>query len=119
MKPEGQKISHCHRDVAKVAKELCAASYELVMGGSPLVYREWKRQNPELAANPKRLQAKFVARNWGKYVEAARATMTRLLTQPIDEAAKEHIMQVLTLDSTLIRGRVRPATLAGTVRARD
>ncbi len=110
-----RKISHCHKDVAKVAKGLCAASYEMCMGGSNLVYKEWKRQNPQIAENPKRLLLAFVNRNWGKYIPAARATMARLLTSPIDESAKERIMEALTLDATLIRGRVNPAILAGTV----
>src|ERR1700760_2629726 len=100
--------AHCHWKIAVVAKELAGATYDMVMGADNLVYSTWKRQNPSIADNPVKLKRKFVSRNWGKHSDAARATMACALREPIDEAVKEEIVEILALDSTLIRGRKNP-----------
>lgn len=110
MTKQGQKISHVHIRVAKVAKELAAESYELVMSHN-LVRAEWKRQHPGMGE--KGLLRAFVTRNWSRYIPCARTTLTLLLREPIDEKLKEEILAVLVKDSTLIRGRVEPKILAG------
>lgn len=109
-----RKISHCHKSIRKVARELAAASYEILMGND-FVYKEWKRQHPDIADNPKRLLLMYVNKKWGLYIEAARATLVGVLQQPIDDKIKDEIMEILALDSTLIRGRVKPMELAGIV----
>lgn len=116
MPTKQQKISHCHKRIAKVAKELAGASYEELMSHDVL-YKMWKKKNPGLEG--KRLQLKFINDKWGLYVPAARATLTLLLREPIDERVKEEIMQILVLDSTLVRGRVSPAVIAGTVQQKN
>ncbi len=111
----GRKISHCHKRIRDVAKELAAATYEMLMSSSSLVWHNWKKQHPGFADNPRKLEIAFVSKYWGMHIPAARATLTRLLTSPIDEKAKDEIMEILALDATLIRGRKNPATIAGVV----
>ena len=107
-----QKVSHCHWRVAKVAKELCAETYELVMSKNE-VFAEWKRQHP--GASRQGLENAFVAKNWGKFIPAARTTLTLLLRTTLDEKTKEEIMETLTLDATLIRGRANPSLVVGSI----
>ena len=109
-----RKISHCHKALAKIAKELAAASYDELMSFNP-IYESWKKRYPGLRDNPKRLKAQFVMNKWGLYVTMARATLTAQLLQPIDENVKDEIMEILALDSSLIRGRVNPAMIAGAI----
>jgi hypothetical protein len=75
------------------------------------VYAEWKRQNPE--ATKQELENRFVAKNWSKFIDGARATLTRLLLEPIDQALKDEIEEALVLDASLIRGRRDPKVLMG------
>ena len=105
---------HCHRKLREVARELAATNYDELMSFDPL-YSAWKKQNPGIAGNAKRLRLAFVNRKWGLYVEAARAMLATMLNGPLDEKVKEEIMQVLILDSTLMRGRVAPAAVIGSV----
>ncbi len=106
-----RKISHCHHVIAKIARELAAATYEELMSSSNEVFETWKKQTPGL--NDKRRQQLFVNRKWGMFIEAARATLTLQLRQPIDEATGDKIVEILALDATLIRGRKNPAIVAG------
>lgn len=110
MTQEPQKISHCHKKIREVAIALAEESYEAVMGNN-WVRAEWKRQHPGMGE--KALIKSFVSRNWPRYIPAARTTLTLLLRSPIDDKAKEEIMEVLTLDATLIRGRQNPAVVMG------
>lgn len=105
-----QTIAHCHWRIKKTAQALCTESYELVMSKNE-VYELWKRQNPGLVGEA--LRERYVARNWAKYVEGARATLTRLLTEPIDQALKDEIEEALILDATLMRGRRNPQVVLG------
>lgn len=111
-----RKISHCHKRIRDVAVALAEANYEELMNNN-LLYDAWKKSHPGMG--PKSLSKLFVRKKWGLYVELARATLVGLLTQPnnpsIDEKEKEEIMEILALDSTLIRGRVHPKILAGTL----
>lgn len=111
-RPGDQKISHCHRRVRDVAIGLAEQNYDELMSND-WVYRNWKLKHP--GAGPKALRKLFVSANWGRYVPAARATLVLLLRSPIDDILKEEIVDVLALDSTLVRGRLNPAVLAGTV----
>lgn len=103
-----RKQAHCHRDIAEVAKEAAANLYEVVMGDD-LVRSEWKRQHP--GANEKVLLQAFISKNWPQCLDLARATLAQLLRGPLDAEAKERIMEVLTLDATLMRGRGRAPTI--------
>ncbi len=105
--------AHCHKRIAKVAKECCAATYDELMSSSNLLYETWKKKNPGLEGN--RLRQHFVNSKWGMFVEAARATLACLLREPIDEKTKLEIVEILAMDSTLIRGRVNPARVAGQI----
>lgn len=111
-KQKEQKVSHCHWRVAKVAKELCAETYELVMSKNE-VFAEWKRQHPGTGAVG--LENAFVKKNWSRFIPAARTTLTLLLRTPIDEKTKEEIMETLVLDATLIRGRENPSLVVGSI----
>lgn len=108
----GRSGAHCHKRVAKVAKALAAETYEQLMSSSDLIYSNWKKKYPHL--DSKRLCRQFVADKWALFIPPARATLVGLLQQPIDEALKEEIMEILVLDSTLIRGRVNPMAVIGT-----
>lgn len=105
-----------------MAVELAGATYDMLMVDN-LLYKTWRDQNPDLVRGPswdgKKLRERFVAKNWGKHIAAARATLVGLLQQPIDESLKEEIMEILALDSTLIRGRANPAILAGEVSTKN
>lgn len=106
-----RKISHCHVHIRKVAKEACAMHYEMLMSSSNVVYQMWKKQHPDLTS--KQLMQEFVNRHWSKCIDLARATLGSLLTQPIDEKLKLEIVDILALDSTLIRGRKEPSVVMG------
>jgi hypothetical protein len=100
--------------VRDVALGLAAQNYGELMSSSNFVFAEWKRQHPGMP--DRALEKAFVSKFWGKYVPAARAILTKMLSEPIDEALKEEIVEALVLDSTLIRGRINPAIVAGEVR---
>jgi hypothetical protein len=87
------------RDVAQAA---AGELYEVLMGDN-LVRAEWQKQNPGLTE--KQLTSRFVAKNWGKCLEFARATLALTLRQPIDTKTKDAIMEALRLDNQLLRGR--------------
>ena len=93
-----QKAAHCHKHIAKVAREAAAASYDELMSDN-MLYSAWKRKNPRLVTDPKRLKQKFVNDKWGLYVAFARATLGLLLREPIDDKVKEEIVEILALDS--------------------
>lgn len=105
--------AHCHKRIAKVARECCRATYQELMSTSNQLYDAWKKSNPAIAHDPARLERAFVARKWGMFVEAARATMALALREPIDDKVKEEIVDILAKDSTLIRGRVKPSQIVG------
>lgn len=113
-----RKVMHCHKRVAALAKEAAAASYDELMSND-ILYSTWKHQHPEIAGNPARLKRAFVIAKWGLYIEMARATLGLLLREPIDDKVKEEIVEILALDSTLIRGRKNRAVLAGTVQQQE
>lgn len=99
------KIAHCHKALRSVAQALAGELYENLMSNTK-IYDHWKSQNPE--CTPKQLETRFVARNWGKCLEAARAVMTAQLLDPnVPELQKDEIIEILRLDSTLMRGRER------------
>lgn len=94
--------AHCHKMVAQVAKAAAGELYEKLMGDNAC-YEAWKKANPE--ASPRELERRFVAKNWGRCLQIARATLTLMLRQPIDSKTKDGIMEALRLDATLMRGR--------------
>lgn len=105
---------HCHKLVAKVAREAAGELYETLMGDNQF-YEVWKKRNPGLS--PKALEAKFVATKWGACIPFARATLAHLLSRPdIDNSLKDDIMEALVLDSTLRRGRVSRERIVGMLR---
>lgn len=109
-----QSSAHCHKKVAEVAKACAGGFYESIMGADNDIYRAWRAKHPGMG--PKALERRFVARYWGDCIPMARATLARLLTSPtIDPGMKEEIMEILTLDATLIRGRQQPMQVMGSL----
>ena len=104
----------CHKQVRDVAMATTENWYEALMGASNDIYKEWKRQNPNL--NAKDLQKRFVQRFWPRCIEFARATLTIMLTRPdVSDPMKEQIMDVLEKDQflrqrtgTVLRNQVEP-----------
>jgi len=47
----------------------------------------------------------YVSSCWALYLDAARATLTQLLTTNMDEVLKDQIHEALVRDATLRRGR--------------
>lgn len=95
--------AHCHVVIREVAKAAAGQLYERLMGDNRC-YEAWQKQNPECSA--KELEHRFIERNWGKCIPFARASLTALLRQPdVPESTKLQIMDVLTKDNSLIRGR--------------
>lgn len=100
-----RRISHCHFAIKKVAQALAGEMYENIMSNNK-VRAHWIAQNPE--ATEKQLLQRFVDRNWGKCLQAARCAMTAQLLDPtVPELQKEEIIEILALDQSLMRGRDR------------
>ena len=101
-----RRVKHCHPMVANTALDLILAAYEDLMGNNVL-YAEWKASYP--GASDKLLQTKWIERNWGRGVEAARATLAKMLNPQmcpaLDEDARERIHEALVLDNSLKMGR--------------
>ena len=97
--------AHCHVAVRKVAMKAAGELYESLMGDNGF-YETWKKQNP--GASSKELERRFVLKNWGKCLDFARKTMVLMLRDPgIPEDLKEEILEILTMDQLLTRGRGR------------
>lgn len=99
-----RRQTHAHRDVAKVAQEAANELFDTVMSNN-LVYEAWKAKHP--GASAQGLRKAFVRDNWAKCLPLARATMARMLSEPIDDRLKESIVEALALDQTLMLGRER------------
>jgi hypothetical protein len=103
------KMVHAHQQVVETAKEFAHELYDALMRDD-MLYNEWKRQHPGVSA--KRLEEIFVKKNYSKCIPSARATLALLLNSgAIDEATKIKIHEALVLDSTLVRGRMKPKTV--------
>lgn len=92
---------HCHKLIAQVAKAMAGELYEVVMGDNEL-WETWKRNTPGMSATQREMR--FIAKNWGRCVPRARATLAGLLQTGLDTESKETIMEALLLDNTLRRG---------------
>jgi hypothetical protein len=95
--------AHCHKMVAEIAKEAAGQLYERLMG-EDIYYKEWRRQNPDCTA--KELERRFIAKNWGKCIDFARATLATMLNGPLPDSLKDEIVDALSKDASLRRGRV-------------
>ncbi len=102
---------HCHKLIRSTAQAAAGELYETLMGDNAF-FTEWQRQNPGLSR--KTLETRFIAKNWPRCIDLARATLTLLLKRPdIDSSIKDDIMEALVLDSTLVRGRVEKQQIIG------
>ena len=73
------------------------------MGDNPS-FERWKKQNP--GCNAKELERRFIEKNWPQCIQYARQALAMMLRQPhINEATKLHIVDVLSKDQSLVRGR--------------
>lgn len=93
--------AHCHKLVKKIAQEAAGELYETLMSDN-LLFTEWKRQHPGLGS--KQLELRFVAKNWGRCLDFARATLGQMLNSELDLASKDAIMEALVLDASLQPG---------------
>jgi len=112
-KPKVGGAAHVHWQVKDVAVALAHEVYELAMSNNQFRadFKElWGREG---VATEKELIAKFVEINWPRLIPQARATLAEMLRGPYDDDMKEKIMEALSLDSTLIRGRQAPAAVLG------
>lgn len=87
------KGAHAHKLVAKTAMEMAQEAYEKNAGRSNDFYEKY----PDMEA--------YVSSCWALYLDAARTTLTQLLTTNMDENLKDEIYQALVKDATLRRGR--------------
>src|SRR5215469_2688116 len=102
----GQRV--CHAKVMEVAKAAAGELYESMMGNDAF-YAAWKKQNPN-CKNAKQLEKAFIYKNWGTWLEFARATLTIMLTRKdVAEEMKEEIMVILEQDQLLRNRRVGTA----------
>lgn len=91
---------NAHKLVAKTAKEMAEELYEQVMSNNAL-YAHWKGICPEL--NPNILRIKFIRLMIPNLLDAARATLAKLLTGTMDERLKDQISDALIKDAALGR----------------
>jgi len=88
----------CHVYIRKIAREICAETYEAVMSNNEARDR-WKNQNE--GATEKQLIKRFVDKNWPKFIEGARTTLGLMLRGDYPESMKEQIMDILEKDQYL------------------
>ena len=97
---------HAHFMVKETAEAMAHELYDHMMQDNAW-YSAWKMQNPETTAGE--LETRFVARNLSALLPQARATLAGMLNPAmgadLTEDQKERILEALTLDATLIRGR--------------
>lgn len=107
-----KKIAHAEIRVAETAIELSHVLYDEIMKNDQ-VYKAWKARVENFGLNAKELEEAFVRKYWGKALPAARATLATMLNGPYDDAFKERIVESLSRDATLIRGRQNPSLVLG------
>lgn len=87
------KGAHAHKLVAKTAMEMAQEIYEKNAGRSNEFYKEYADMDA------------YVRECWPLYLDAARATLSKLLTTNMDESLKNEIYEALIRDASLRRGR--------------
>ncbi len=97
--------AHCHFLIKETAQGICHELFDQLMQDD-MLFGLWKKRNPGLTT--KQLEAKFVAKMWGKpeALQGARATLATMLNHPIDDVLKNQILDALVLDNSLKFGRV-------------
>lgn len=104
--PVMRKPAFCHKAVRQVAQVAAGELYESLMSDNRL-YEVWQKSNPGLTG--KALESRFIAKNWGKCIEFACATMALMLRRPdISESVKAEIFEALKLDASIPIGRMAP-----------
>lgn len=89
----------CHVGVREVAMAAAGQMYEQLMSNNTMFAR-WRAENP--GCNPKQLEKRFIDQNWAQCILFARATLTKMLSQPnISDSMKEDIMDILEKDQFL------------------
>lgn len=99
-----RNVSYCHELVRETAKALAGEIYESAMRFNDN-YDVWKRMCPDLS--PEKLQAEFIKLMWPRMLGDARATLAKMLAEPIAESLKEQIYRALILDGQ-IRAKGKP-----------
>ena len=104
-------MKHVHPLVASTAVDIIMASFETLMGDNRLfsMLKSEAEEKLRREATPRELEQHWLERNWGKGVEAARATLARMLdpaaSPGLDNDARERIHVALVLDNSLQMGR--------------
>lgn len=70
-----------------------------------LWYDLWRKNNPGKSA--KALEQIFVNKNISLLLPQARAVLAKMLRDTSDPKLQEQVYEALTLDATLIRGRIQ------------
>lgn len=78
-----------HRMIAKLARDMAAAVYEEWASKSDKFYEEHRSQED------------YADESWPLYVEAARTTLAKMLTGPLNEGLKNSIADALVKDNAL------------------
>lgn len=97
-----QKQFQAHKLVVATAKSMAHELYDCVMEDNEL-YSYWKSQCEELT--PKIAEKLFVQLIYPKLIEAARATLAKMLAQPMLSHLHEDIYDALVKDYILRAGR--------------
>lgn len=97
--------SHVHWMVRDTAVAMAHELYDTMMLDNSW-YKHWKdTHSPHYTA--KRLEEAFVNKNLAQLIPQARAVLAKMLRDSSDPKVQESIYEALTLDATLIRGRVQ------------
>jgi hypothetical protein len=89
---------YCHKLVMETAKEMAGAFYEEFA-----LDDTWYKAFPD--------QKEFIEKQWGRFLAAARSTLAKMLSMPIDDGQKELIQEALLADNALNTHRLRNTRL--------
>jgi hypothetical protein len=93
-----------HREVAKVATDLCLETYERAMHDNG-VWERWKKMHP--GASRTGLYRLFVQAYLPGCIEEARRRLAMQLSdETLPKAVRDHIAEVLVEDAGLFQGRI-------------
>lgn len=95
---------HAHWRIRDVAREMGHVLYDHMMQDNQF-YKIWVEKTPNMTSS-QREQA-FVDQNLSKLIPQARATIAQMIRDSSDDTLKEELYRALTLDATLIRGRMQ------------
>lgn len=96
---------HAHRLVAKTAQDMAAAVFEELMKRDKF-YAAYAESHPTVPR--KKLQEHFIRKNFWRYLDQARHTLTDMLRGNYPESLKDEIADALVKDAR-VRGIRAPS----------